>query len=53
MVRLNFLGRTLDDVDLKVTRYVNDNLQIIIRTLLDYIEDDKELSAENFLPGLF
>lgn len=52
MIRLDILGKIQDDVNFKITRYVNDNLQIIIRTLLDYLEDDKELSAENFLPGL-
>lgn len=53
MIKLYFLGKIQDEVNRKITRYVNDNLQIIIRTLLDYLEDDTELLAENFLPGLF
>lgn len=52
MIRLDFLGRKLDDIDFKVTRYVNDNLQIIIEVLLDNIESDEALSAEDFLSNL-
>lgn len=52
MIKVDILGKIQDEVNFKITRYVNDNLQIIIRTLIDYLEDDEELSAENFLPGL-
>lgn len=52
MIRLDFLERKMDNVDFEITRYVNDNLQIIIRTLVDYFEDAKEEAVEFFVPGL-
>lgn len=51
MIRLDFLERKMDNVDFEITRYVNDNLQIIIRTLIDYFEDAEE-PVDFFVPGL-
>lgn len=52
MIKVYILGNVHDELNFKITRYVNDNLQIIIRTLIDYFEDSEELSVEYFLPGL-
>lgn len=50
MVRLELFGDNLGNTEYKVTRYVNDNVNTIIRTLLDLLEDDNDFEAEDFLP---
>lgn len=41
----------MDITDLKVTKYVNQNLQTIIKTLIEYLEDDNGFTSEDFLPS--
>lgn len=41
----------MDITDLKVTKYVNENLQTIIKTLIEYLEDDNGFTSEEFLPS--
>ena len=50
MVRLELFGDNWGNTEYKVTRYVNDNLKTIIRTLIDLLEDDNDFEAEDFLP---
>ena len=38
----------LSEVDLQVTKYVNKNLQDIIRVLIDMLENDPEYGLEDF-----
>lgn len=38
------------EIDMQVTRYVNKNLETIIRVLLDILNDDSEFDLEGFLP---
>lgn len=40
----------LSEVDLQVTKYVNKNLQDIIRVLIDMLENDPEYGLEDFFP---
>lgn len=40
MIRLNFWHDKLSDTELKVTRYVNDNLLMIIRCFIDLLSDN-------------
>ena len=50
MIRLEIVKKKLNKVDCQVTRYVNDNLKCIIRVLIDFLEDDNDFVAEDFLP---
>jgi len=51
MIRLIILDYSKsNDVDMVVTRYVNKNLEIIIRVLLDMLNDDGGFDLEGFLP---
>lgn len=50
MIRLELFDDNLGNTEYKATRYVNDNLKIIIRTLLDLLEDDNDFESEDFLP---
>ena len=40
MICLDFWPNKLGDTELKVTRYVNDNLLIIIRCFIDFLSDN-------------
>ncbi len=37
-------------IDMKITKYVNENLAIIVRVLLDYLNNDPDFGMEGFLP---
>ncbi|MDD4122357.1 MAG: hypothetical protein PHE94_05690, partial [Eubacteriales bacterium] len=37
-------------LDLSITKYVNENLEIIIRVLLDYLNDDPDFELDSFFP---
>ena len=39
-----------DKIDTKITQYVNENLAIIVRVLLDYLNNDPNFGMEGFLP---
>ena len=40
MIRLCILDEKLDDLDLKITRYVNNNVKEVINVAIDFLEDD-------------
>jgi hypothetical protein len=40
----------MTDLDRKVTKYVNSNVECIIRVLLDFLEDNNDFTPEDFLP---
>ena len=50
MLRVRWLGSIEDEVDFKITRYVNDNLLEIISFLCDFIEDTEDRNVESILP---
>lgn len=50
MIRLDILGEKLDELDLKITQYVNDNVKEIIRVLIDYLEDNNDFSIADVVP---
>lgn len=50
MIRLYILGEKLDELDLKITKYVNDNVKEIIRVLIDYLEDDNDFTVWDIIP---
>lgn len=52
MIQIELVGydHILSEVDLQVTKYVNKNLQDIIRVLIDMLEDDPEYGLEDFFP---
>ena len=52
MIQIELVGydHKLSEVDLQVTKYVNKNLQDIIRVLIDMMENDPEYGLEDFFP---
>lgn len=50
MIRLTIFDFTLDNIDYKATRYINDNLLIMITHLIDLLEDDNGFTVDAFLP---
>ena len=50
MIRLDILSDKLDELDVRITRYANDNLKEIIRVLLDFLEDDNDFSIWDVIP---
>ena len=52
MIQIELVGYDyiLSEVDLQVTKYVNKNLQDIIRVLIDMLENDPEYGLEDFFP---
>lgn len=52
MIQIELVGydHILSEVDLQVTKYVNKNLQDIIRVLIDMLENDPEYGLEDFFP---
>lgn len=50
MIKLDILGDNLDEVDLKITKYVNDNVKEIIRVLIDYLEDNNGFTVWDIIP---
>lgn len=50
MIQIELVGydHILSEVDLQVTKYVNKNLQDIIRVLIDMLENDPEYGLEDF-----
>lgn len=45
-----FDNDSLTDLERKITKYVNKNLECIIRVLLDFLEDNNGFTSEDFLP---
>lgn len=41
---------SLSDIEINVTKYVNKNVECIIRVLLDFLEDNNDFTPEDFLP---
>ena len=41
---------SLTDLERNVTKYVNKNVECIIRVLLDFLEDNNDFTPEYFLP---
>ena len=52
MIQIELVGydHILSEIDLQVTKYVNKNLQDIIRVLIDMLENDPEYGLEDFFP---
>lgn len=51
MVSLDLFDYTsLTDLEISITKYVNKNVECIIRVLLDYLEDNNGFTPEDFLP---
>lgn len=51
MVSLDLFDYTsLTDLEISITKYVNKNVECIIRVLLDYLEDNNDFTPEDFLP---
>lgn len=50
MIRLDILGEKLDELDLKITKYVNDNVKEIVRVLIDYLEDNNDFTIGDVVP---
>ena len=52
MIQIELVGydHILSEVDLQVIKYVNKNLQDIIRVLIDMLENDPEYGLEDFFP---
>ena len=51
MIKLDILGEKLDELDLKITKYVNDNVKDIIRVVIDYLEDDNGFVIWDIVPA--
>jgi len=45
-----FDNTSLTDIERSITKYVNKNLECIVRVLLDYLEDNNGFTSEDFLP---
>lgn len=50
MIRVGLFGDQLTELDIQITKYINGNLALIIRVLLDMLEDDNGFEAGDFLP---
>lgn len=50
MIRLCILDEKLDDLDLKITRYVNNNVKEVINVAIDFLEDDNDFDIWNIIP---
>ena len=50
MIRLDILGEKLDELDLEITRYVNDNIKEIIQVVIDYLEDNNDFTIWDIVP---
>lgn len=51
LLSLDLFGHSLlTDLERNITKYVNKNVECIIRVLLDYLEDDNGFTPEDFLP---
>lgn len=50
MIRLCILDEKLDDLDLKITRYVNNNVKEVINVAIDFLEDDNGFDIWNIIP---
>lgn len=50
MIRLDILGEKLDELDLEITKYVNDNVKEIICVLIDYLEDNNDFTVWDIIP---
>lgn len=50
MIALNIINYENIELDMKITKHVNKNIEDAIRVLLDYIEDDPEYDIDFFFP---
>ena len=50
LIRLDILGEKLDEMDLEITQYVNDNVKEIIRLVIDYLEDNNDFTIWDVIP---
>ena len=50
MIRIDLFDTVLDDTSRKVMHYVNENLRAIVKTLIDFLEDNNDFNADDFLP---
>lgn len=50
MIKLNLFGDELTNLEFEVTKYVNNNLEEIVRVLIDLLEDNNGFTMESFLP---
>lgn len=51
LIRINIVDyHNLSELDMKITEYVNSNLEEIMRVLLNFLEMDKTFSLEGFFP---
>ncbi|OOM80734.1 hypothetical protein [Clostridium sp. BL-8] len=51
MIQLDIFNMDqMTDLDRKITKYVNSNVESIIRVLLDFLEDNNGFTPEDFLP---
>lgn len=51
LIKLDILGEKLDELDLKITKYVNGNVKEIIRVVIDYLEDDNGFIIWDIVPA--
>lgn len=50
MIPLDIVGYENFEIDMEITKYVNKNIEDVIRVLLDFIEDDPEFDISFFFP---
>lgn len=50
MIRVDIFDEKLDELDRKVTEYVNKNVKEIIKVAIDFLEDDNDFSIWDIVP---
>ena len=50
MLRLDILPDQLNRLDLKITQYANDNIQEIIKVVIDFLEDNNGFDISDIIP---
>lgn len=50
MIQLDIFGEKLDKAEMEATKYANNNVQTILRVLIDLLEDNNDFEPSDFLP---